>query len=176
MTDTFKPGDRFFDHYNLTTLEDDDFYPDGRDLGENYTYTLWRMSPCVKSGQLDCMHCHTSSGRFRQKDDPNKACLPCHKERVENFTDHTRHKADSPGSQCIACHMPMTEFARMRRSDHSMLPPTPAATLQFESPNACNICHTDKDAAWADGYVRKWHTRDYQKPILNFQYLISKYQ
>ena len=50
----------------------------------------------------------------------------------------------------------MTEFARMHRSDHSMLPPTPAATMAYQSPNACNLCHTDKDAAWADKYVRQW--------------------
>ena len=62
--------------------------------------------------------------------------------------------------------MPMTEFARMRRTDHSMLPPTPAATLKFTSPNACNLCHHDKDAAWANKQVRQWHKKDYQAPIL----------
>jgi tetratricopeptide (TPR) repeat protein len=60
----------------------------------------------------------------------------------------------------------MTDFARMTRSDHSMRPPMPAATLQFKSPNACNLCHTDKDPAWADQQVRQWRTRDYQKPVL----------
>jgi hypothetical protein len=133
LTVGFTPGDRFFDHYNLATLEDPDFYPDGRDLGENYTYTLWRMSPCVKSGKLHCVQCHTSSGRYRfkQEEKANEACMPCHKQRVENATAHTHHKADSPGNKCISCHMPMTDFARMRRSDHSMLPPTPAATTAF---------------------------------------------
>lgn len=58
ITADFSPGDRFFDHYDLVTLEQRDFYPDGRDLGENYTYTLWRMSPCARSGKLDCLHCH----------------------------------------------------------------------------------------------------------------------
>ena len=166
LTDTFKPGERFFDHYNLVALEDEDFYPDGRDLGENYTETLWRMSTCVKSGQLSCMHCHTSSGRFRQKDDPNTACMPCHQEHVENSTAHSNHAVDNDGNNCIACHMPMTEFARMRRSDHSMLPPTPLATQTFKSPNACNICHSDQKADWSDTWVRKWYTRDYQKPLL----------
>ncbi|MBC8421046.1 MAG: tetratricopeptide repeat protein [Desulfobacterales bacterium] len=167
LTTAFKPGDRFFDHYDLTTLEDPDFYPDGRDLGENYTYTTWLMSPCAKSGQLSCLHCHTSSGRFRQKNDPNTACTPCHQKRVEDASTHTRHKTGSKGNQCISCHMPMTEFARMRRSDHSMLPPTPAATIAFQSPNGCNLCHRDKDAAWADQWVRKWRTRDYQAPVLH---------
>ena len=173
LTTTFQPGDRYFDHYGLVTLEHPDFYPDGRDLGENYTYTLWRMSPCVKSGKLDCLHCHTSSGRYRQKDEPNKSCLPCHQERVENAATHTHHPADSEGNKCIGCHMPMTEFAGMRRSDHSMLPPTPAATMAFESPNACNLCHTDRDAAWADRWVRKWRERDFQAPVLHRAGLID---
>jgi tetratricopeptide (TPR) repeat protein len=173
LTTTFMPGERFFDHYDLAALEDPDFYPDGRDLGENYTYTLWLLSPCVKSGELSCLDCHTSSGRYRQKDDPNTSCLPCHEERVQDVAAHSHHLAGSDGSQCISCHMPMTEFARMRRSDHSMLPPTPAATITFNSPNACNLCHTDKDAAWADGHVRKWRTRDYQAPILHRAGLIE---
>jgi len=166
LTTSFMPGERYFDHYDLTTLENVDFFPDGRDLGENFTYTLWRLSPCVKAGRLDCMHCHTSSGRFRFTEDPNRSCVPCHQARVDDAATHTHHKPDSPGNRCIACHMPQTWFARMLRSDHSMLPPTPAATLEFQSPNACNLCHTRRDAAWADGWVRQWRSRDYQAPIL----------
>jgi tetratricopeptide (TPR) repeat protein len=60
----------------------------------------------------------------------------------------------------------MTRFARMKRSDHSMLPPTPAATINFHSPNACNGCHKDKIATWADRQVKEWHKKDYQAPIL----------
>ena len=167
LTDTFMPGDRYFDHYDLVTLEDRDFHPDGRDLGENYTYTSWLMNPCMQGGKFECNHCHTSSGRYRfAGTNTNHACLPCHAERVANATAHTHHKPASKGNQCVSCHMPMTVFAHMRRSDHSMLPPTPAATLAFKSPNACNICHTKKDAAWADKHVRKWHKDDYQAPVL----------
>jgi len=168
LTNKFTPGERFFDHFDLVTLEDADFYPDGRDLGENYTHTTWLMSPCVQSGKLSCLHCHTSSGRYRFKaeDKANNACLPCHKERVQNSAAHTNHPPGTPASKCIACHMPMTEFARMKRSDHSLLPPTPAVTLAYKSPNACNVCHIDKDAKWADENVRKWRKRDYQAPVL----------
>jgi Tfp pilus assembly protein PilF len=173
---SFKPGEKYFDHYNLVTLEHPDFYPDGRDLGENYTMTSWRMSPCVKSGKLDCIHCHTSSGRYRFNDptEANGACLPCHKEQVENAEAHTHHPADSEASRCIACHMPMTKFAHMNRSDHSMRSPAPAATLAFESPNACNLCHIEEDAAWADKYVRQWYKRDYQKKIIDQARLIDE--
>lgn len=147
---SFRPGDRFFDHFDLTTLESPDYHPDGRDLGENYTFTSWRQSPCAKSGQLDCVHCHTSSGRYRFKDRPNDACRPCHEERVRNAVVHTRHPGDGPGTRCTDCHMPKTEFARMIRSDHSMRPPSPAATRAFGSPNACGTCHAKRSAAWAE--------------------------
>ena len=152
----FRPGDRFADHFDLVALENPDYYADGRDRGENYTLTSWRMSPCAKPGRLDCVHCHTSSGRYKWKDDPNGACRSCHEARVKDVATHSRHRSDGPAGTCIACHMPMTEFARMRRSDHSMRPPVPAATLAFGSPNACNTCHADKDARWADRFVKQW--------------------
>ncbi len=176
ITTTVRPGDRYFDHYDLAALEDPDFHPDGRDLGENYTFTLWRMNPCAEAGRLHCVHCHTSSGRYRfdEPDKANDACLPCHRERVRNAAAHHHHPADGPGSRCIDCHMPMTTFARMRRSDHSFLPPTPAATIRFKSPNACNLCHDDQTAEWADKYVREWYAGDYQAPVLHRAGLVAE--
>jgi tetratricopeptide (TPR) repeat protein len=174
IAEGFQTGDHYFDYFNLITFENEDFYPDGRDLGENYTYTSWLMSPCAKSGKLDCVLCHTSSGRYRfAKGDPNAACLPCHAEIVNNAAPHTHHKPDSTGNQCVSCHMPMTEYARMRRSDHSMRAPTPATTIAYKSPNACNSCHKDKDARWANTVVRKWYPRDYQAEALRQGALIE---
>ena len=171
ISSDFKPGDRFFDHYSVAALETDDFFPDGRDYRENYTLTSWMMSACVKAGQLDCLHCHTSSGRYRFAD--NQSCLPCHAAQIRDPAAHTHHKPDSAGSRCISCHMPTTEYARMRRTDHSMRPPTPAATIAYKSPNACNLCHTDRDAAWADKQVRSWYKRDYQAQALSVARLIE---
>jgi tetratricopeptide (TPR) repeat protein len=174
LTLAYRPEERFYDHFDLATLEDTDFYPDGRDLGENYTQTSWSMSPCFKSGKIDCMHCHTSSGRYRfKKEKFNDACVPCHEDKVRDPAAHTHHLAESEGSRCIACHMPKTAFARMNRSDHSMLPPAPAATIAYQSPNACNLCHADKDAAWADALVRQWRSRDYQAPVLQRAALVA---
>jgi Tfp pilus assembly protein PilF len=170
----YQPQQRFFDHYDLVGYENADFYPDGRDLGENYTYNSWLRSPCLKNATFDCIHCHTSSGRYKfATENPNGACLPCHQDKVTNVQAHSHHKADGEGGKCIACHMPKTRFAAMERSDHSMLPPTPATTLKYQSPNACNLCHKDRDAAWADAAVRKWHKNDYQKPVLERAALIE---
>ncbi|KIX14351.1 hypothetical protein X474_08865 [Dethiosulfatarculus sandiegensis] len=69
--------------------------------------------------------------------------------------------------------MPMTGFARMMRSDHSMLPPTSGATGEFASPNACNLCHRDKEPDWADRLVRKWHGSSHQDLILHRASLIK---
>jgi tetratricopeptide (TPR) repeat protein len=55
----------------------------------------------------------------------------------------------------------------MQRSDHSMRPPAPAATIQFHSPNACNTCHADQSPQWADNWARQWRQRDYQAPVLH---------
>jgi Tfp pilus assembly protein PilF len=99
--------------------------------------------------------------------------MPCHKEKVKNIEEHTHHTPDGEAGKCIVCHMPQTDFARMTRSDHSMRPPMPAATIAFGSPNACNICHKDKNAQWADTFVRKWRTRDYQASVLHVSHLID---
>ena len=168
LTDGYTPGERFFDHFDLVTIESHDFYPDGRDLGENYTMATWIQSPCVKNSDLNCLTCHTSSGRYRFKDPEksNLACSPCHQEKLDHVASHTHHPPESNAGRCISCHMPKTEFARMIRSDHSMRPPTPAATLAFQSPNACNGCHSDKDAAWADKQLRLWDRHVFQAPVL----------
>ena len=166
ITPEYILGEEFFQHFDLVGPEHPDFYADGRDLGENYTYSTWLMSPCVRNSDMDCLHCHTSSGRYLQKNDPNASCLPCHAERVSNASAHTHHKESSTGNICINCHMPKTTFARMERSDHSMRPPVPAATRAYGSPNACNSCHATKSPEWAESFIRKHYSGDFQKEYM----------
>ncbi len=176
VTRAFVPGEDFFQHYDLIGLEHPDFYPDGRDLGENYTYTSWLMNACAREGQLDCMHCHTSSGRYRFADPEhaNEACLPCHESIVAESGAHSRHEAGSEADRCIACHMPSTRFASMTRTDHSMRAPMPAATVAFGSPNACTLCHKDQDTPWAQKHAQEWYGVEYQEETLHAATLISE--
>ena len=53
----------------------------------------------------------------------------------------------------------------MLRTDHSMRPPAPAATVAFKSPNACNHCHRDRDTAWSERAVKAWYPQDYQAAV-----------
>lgn len=185
LTRDFTPGELFFDHYDLTSYEDRDFWPDGRDLGENYTQTGWMANQCAISGQLECIHCHTSSGRFRFKDNPNQSCLPCHEERVDNILAHSHHTAEA-GVTCVDCHMPTTAQAYMSRSDHTFRPPSPEATLEFGSPNACNLCHHDQEAIWgdykghkkenvewADKHVKEWFGEDTGASVLKQGHIVK---
>ncbi|NQU87651.1 MAG: ammonia-forming cytochrome c nitrite reductase subunit c552, partial [Mariniphaga sp.] len=175
ITASFMPGDRYYDNYDLTTLEHSDFYPDGRDLGENYTMTGWAMNECSINSDMHCVTCHTSSGRTRfTGDESNFLCLPCHKDNVDNVSLHSRHYEGSEGAVCINCHMPKTEFGRMVRSDHSFRPPMPEATLKFESPNACNICHKDKSPEWANQIVKTRKKNQYQEETLFWAQLIKE--
>jgi len=158
LTDGYETGDNFWDHYDLTTFESQDYYSDGRDLGENYTLGSWLLSPCVTKGGLSCTYCHTSSGRTRFKGETaNDACLPCHQSRVENADAHMHHSVKSGVTECVQCHMPMTPFAGMNQTDHSMRPPMPQLSKAFGSRNACIMCHTDKDNDWALAAITKWH-------------------
>ncbi len=174
ITPSYMPGDKFFDNYNVTTLEDRDFYPDGRDLGENYTLTGWMMNPCTEKSELHCVSCHTSSGRDRNKDNPNQACLKCHNNRNEDLEAHTGHKAEA-GLTCLSCHMPKREFVgHFLRSDHSFRPPMPEATIRFGSPNACNQCHKDKSPEWANKIVKARPNGNYQEETLKWAQLIKE--
>jgi len=186
LTRDFTPGELFFNHYDLISYEDRDFYADGRDNGENYTMTGWAANACANSGELECIHCHTSSGRFRFKDNPNQACLPCHEKRVKNIYKHAHHSKETKIT-CVDCHMPKTAQAYMTRSDHSFRPPAPAASLEFGSPNACVICHfNDKDpmwlntihtnkadSVWANKHVEKWFGKKAQNEMLKLGRVIT---
>lgn len=158
ITAGYEAGEPFWNHYDLTTFENADYYSDGRDRGENYTMGSWLLSPCVRQGGLGCIHCHTSSGRYRFKGkEANNACLPCHRQRVENASAHMHHSNGKGVTECVQCHMPMSPFAGMNQTDHSMRPPMPDLSKAFGSRNACVMCHQDKDNDWALEKVRSWH-------------------
>lgn len=178
ITSSYIPGDRFFDNFDLITVENPDFYPDGRDLGENYTMTGWQMNSCWQSSKLHCVTCHTSSGRYKFKNEnlveANKACSSCHADNGTFYEKHTHHPLKNSSPKCVQCHMPTTRFGNMVRSDHSFRPPMPAATIKFKSPNGCNICHKDKSAEWANKLVTEWKGSDYQKETLNIGSLVDE--
>jgi len=61
--------------------------------------------------------------------------------------------------------MPQTVYMqRHSRHDHGFTIPDPLLTKQTGTPNACNRCHSDKDADWALGFVQQWHGEKMNRP------------
>jgi Flp pilus assembly protein TadD len=175
LTDRFVPGDNLADHYLLTGLESEEFFPDGQSRGETYTYTSFLLSKCVSRGELTCSYCHTPSGRMRWAgSQADRMCTDCHGAIADDVSEHTHHVSSSGGSRCQACHMPQYSFARIRHHEHSMSPPAPRLSLAYGTPNACNRCHEEKEAAWAEQWVGRWYAGDYQAPLLRQATLIAE--
>jgi tetratricopeptide (TPR) repeat protein len=169
LTGDFVPGDSFFDHHTLVVPDlSEIFYADGQIREEDYEFTSFLSSRMYASG-VTCLHCHDPH-RAQPLAEGNALCMKCHNgsfprsPRID-VAAHTFHKADSTGSQCVHCHMPQTVYMqRHPRHDHGFTIPDPLLTKQHGIPNACNRCHTDKDAGWSLAAVEKWYGKRMDRP------------
>jgi predicted CXXCH cytochrome family protein len=168
--DNFKAGDNYYDfdtpvmQYRLPAAEDPAYWPDGRPRQlANEAFGLWQ-SRCFLKGGAMCVTCHSHphtddvNRNAQLRPSNNALCTGCHGTIRANISAHTHHAAKSSGSWCIECHMPATVItlkARMR--DHSMSIPAPENTIRHDIPNACNLCHRDKDAAWSVRQMNAWY-------------------
>jgi len=168
--DEFKAGANYYDfftpvmEYRLPASENPAYWPDGRPRQlSNEAFGLWQ-SQCFLKGGATCVTCHSHPHTPDVDRNPqlrpnnNALCTGCHAKIASNLSAHTHHAPKSSGSFCINCHMPATVAslnARMR--DHSMSIPVPENTIRHDIPNACNLCHRDKDAAWSLKQVHSWY-------------------
>ncbi|MBI2946408.1 MAG: hypothetical protein HYY23_02105 [Verrucomicrobia bacterium] len=144
------------------------FWRDGmvRIAGREYTGMV--QSPCYERGNLTCFSCHSlhqsdPNDQLAQGMNGNQACLQCHTSFRTRITEHTRHRADSTGSECYNCHMPHTNWGLLGAiRSHQISSPTVQSSLQTGRPNACNLCHLDKTLAWTAQYLSEW----YQTPAV----------
>jgi hypothetical protein len=95
------------------------------------------------------------------RDHPDRMCLQCHEKFAGNPEAHTRHRALSEASRCVSCHMPAIVNSLMFAARTHTIDDIPDAgmTMRFgqaESPNACLICHNDRDPEWAEERLRAW--------------------
>jgi tetratricopeptide (TPR) repeat protein len=97
----------------------------------------------------------------------NALCTRCHTAIGDAIPAHTHHASGSAGSSCVECHMPRTVFSiKAEIRDHSMSVPVPENTIHHGIPNACNLCHKDRDPAWSIKNMDAWYgDRSRQKLI-----------
>ena len=169
LTGDFKPGDAFFDHYDLTMVDHSDlFYPDGQIHDEDYEFTAFLGSKMHQAG-VTCLDCHPRSLHM-PRPQGNGVCLRCHATgelhaAIIQPEAHSHHRAGGQGDECIGCHMPVTVYMqRHPRHDHGFTIPDPLLTQKAGIPNACNRCHTDKDTEWSLAAVEKWYGQTMERP------------
>ena len=150
-------------HYGAELLDTHDpvlpqwplYYPDGQIRDEDYVHGSWVQSKMHQAGAV-CSNCHNPhSLKLRAPD--NGVCAQCHAPAHYDTPKHHHHPTDSSGALCADCHMPKTTYMGVDdRRDHSMRIPRPDLSVVMGTPNACNQCHTDKDAPWALAALRDW--------------------
>lgn len=173
-----------FDHsfkdiydYMVPTLLSEEYHPDGQILDEDYVYGSFKQSKMFHN-DIKCNDCHDvhSGERFFEG---NALCYQCHTADYYGTKNHHFHKvkgeAGRPlnikgktievgeGALCVNCHMPGQYYMGIDfRNDHSIRNPRPDLSLKIGTPNACNQCHTDKDAKWATKYFKQWYGEKYR--------------
>jgi tetratricopeptide (TPR) repeat protein len=167
----------FFKHYLERPYDEFSkkaFYRDGRFRQTTFIVESLMRSECYRQGHVSCGSCHgphlphfgSNQTSLKYSNDPNQMCTQCHiqfKSQAQTV-QHTHHTFNSKGSLCFSCHMPrimdsMLFWARTHRIDNI---PDPQTTLRFgseASPNACLLCHTDKDARWVAVSLQAWKAK-----------------
>lgn len=156
IRDAIKPGEPLHQGFRLALLEPDLYFPDGQIKDEVFVFGSFSQSRMYHQGVV-CGDCHEVHS-LRLHADGNAVCARCHLAPRYDTPEHHHHPAGSRGAACVACHMPQRFYMVVdERADHSLRVPRPDLSLKLGTPNACNGCHTDKDAAWATATVETWY-------------------
>lgn len=151
----YRHGQPLSDTHRLSLLGSPLYHHDGQILDEVYVYGSFVQSKMHRAGVV-CSNCHEPHSNDLRAEG-NGVCAQCHRPDYYDASTHHRHNVDSEGAQCVSCHMPDTVYMGVdARRDHSMRIPRPDLTLVIGTPNACNVCHADRDAQWTLETMRSW--------------------
>jgi predicted CXXCH cytochrome family protein len=158
IAEGYAAGKPFLDHYRPAFLTSPLYHADGQQRDEVYTWGSFLQSKMYAQG-VTCSDCHEPhSGKLRAQG--NALCASCHLSSKYAAPAHHHHQENSTGAACAGCHMPTTNYMVVDpRRDHSLRVPRPDQSVQFGTPNACNNCHSKRDARWAASEVQKWYGR-----------------
>ena len=156
-----RAGDALMDHYLPSTLSESLYHADGQQLGEVFIWGSFQQSRKRAAG-VTCAACHEPHTQKLRKPG-NEVCTQCHvKENFDTPAHHHHELAKTAAAQestaCVSCHMREATYMVVdRRRDHGFHVPRPDLTLKIGTPNACNDCHADRDARWADSNLLRWY-------------------
>ena len=145
-------------HTHMPALLDASLYfADGQILDEVYVYGSFLQSKMYRAG-VSCTDCHDPhSSRLVTGGDANAVCAQCHRPSTFATAEHAAHTVEQAG--CVDCHMGARTYMVVDdRRDHSFRIPRPDLTASIGTPNTCNGCHGEQDAAWAVAAIEGWRT------------------
>ena len=167
----YVPGAQLTQFYSvaLSQLGDAPFTPDGRTRTFAYQEGHY-ASDCYRNGGMTCVSCHDPHTQgYRTVDgEPipgrvdDRQCTSCHASKRDDVARHTKHPANSPGSNCVACHMPYEQqhelgrAIKYGRSDHTIAIPRPAVDASLGLVGSCQSCHADRPVPELERQVATW--------------------
>ncbi|GAA5520733.1 tetratricopeptide repeat protein [Aliifodinibius salicampi] len=160
VTGTYKHKGDFLDHYSVTLPHPEAYFPDGQIKDEVYVYGSFLQSKMFGKG-IECSDCHDPhSLELKANVTDNTLCMQCHESQYDTY-EHLRHSIGTEGSRCIDCHMMGRYYMEVDfRRDHSFRVPRPDLSAEFDTPNACNNCHTEQSPEWAANAIEQWYGPD----------------
>ncbi len=156
LSEDYRHGKPLLDTHLPALLTEGLYYADGQINDEVYVYGSFLQSKMYDKG-VTCSDCHDPhTSRLRAPG--NQVCLQCHQASAYDSKAHHFHADGSSGSLCSECHMPPKNYMVVDpRHDHSFRVPRPDLSKRLGTPNACNQCHTEQTAAWADAMLDRWY-------------------
>ena len=169
LTPDYSVGAPLLDHALPVGLGGGDYFVDGQQREEVFVHGSWLQSRMQQRGMV-CSDCHDPhSGK--PKAPGNALCTGCHnptgaaarphvdtaglKRKAYDTPAHTHH---AKPVTCVECHAPKRTYMVVDpRLDHAFRVPRPDLSTETGAPNACNLCHKDRDAKWAAAAVAKWY-------------------
>ncbi|HQR73273.1 MAG TPA: ammonia-forming cytochrome c nitrite reductase subunit c552 [Sulfurovum sp.] len=156
LDNSYSPGEKFDNHYLLSQLDESLYFSNGAIKDEVYEYGSFKQSKMYEAG-VTCSDCHDVHS-LSQTSLNDTVCFKCHQASTYTSTKHHFHQENGKGASCISCHMPSRTYMGVdERNDHSFRLPRPDLSIGTDNPNACNQCHTDKSAQWANDVMVKWY-------------------
>jgi tetratricopeptide (TPR) repeat protein len=169
-------GSKFLDHFlpEVTQPWSPDmsvptYHVDGQIDDEVYVYGSYIQSKMFHQG-VKCVDCHDPH-TVKLHTYTNQLCTRCHVPNDKNPTGfdtpaHHFHQIGTEGAKCVECHMPEKTYMGIdARRDHSIRIPRPDLSVVHGSPNACNKCHSDKDAKWAADAIEQRKGKERPKEV-----------
>ncbi len=157
----YRAGDPMYDNFDPVLLFSGLYHADGQIEDEVYEFGSFTQSKMYQKG-VRCSDCHDPHS-LELKFEGNRLCAQCHQPGKYDGAGHHHHPDAAAGAaetQCVSCHMPSKTYMGIDdRRDHSIRVPRPDLTVELQTPNACNRCHTKptEDATWAAENVVKWY-------------------